>query len=83
MTKRKAEISLDKWLSKGELYIDESKARPIATTTKVINGAVTSVLEAQPRGETVVVPTAEADVSEQDAAKWFWELLNQAGYERL
>lgn len=82
MTKRKDEISLDEWLSKGVLYAEESKAIPAASTTEGVTESTTGAVRSQLSEEVVAVPTAVANVAKRDAAEWLWELLAQSGYER-
>ena len=81
MVKRKAENTLDEWLNKGTLYAEASRAG----TVELINQQVTEPdlgTEVTPlTAETAGPSEATADLAEQNAAEWLWELLAQSGYE--
>ena len=83
MVKRKATQDLDEWLREGEIAsaarrsatqpdTQSIKAFPISTA----EGAVPPKVEELP----AVVP-AEVEVTQEEAASWFWSLLGQTGFE--
>lgn len=83
MVKRKATHDLDEWLREGELA---STARRSETQ---LGTQSTSVLPSSTTDDTVppkveefsgVVPT-EVEVTQEEAASWFWSLLGQVGFE--
>ena len=83
MVKRKAVDSLDEWLKKGELA---SAARRLDTeiVAEIDNQIPSSTAEGVPPQMTKGIPTvapAEVEVSSDEAANWFWSILEQAGYE--
>ena len=83
MVKRKATENLDEWLKKGQLA---SAAMRLDTEffAEVDNPIPSSTAESVPpqtSKETPTVAPAEVEVSIDEAANWFWNILEQSGYE--
>ena len=83
MVKRKATTSLDEWLRESELASAARRAH-----TEVATGAVNLTPTPNAVGippkmttETPTVETAEVEVTCDEAANWFWDHLEQSGYE--
>ena len=83
MVKRKAEVSIDEWLTERGTQPDncpEITAAAEGIPTRVDTPVTTAVT-----GPTHVEPVSQAatDVATpvEEEAGWFWELLKAAGYE--
>ena len=81
MVKRKADISLDEWLSKGTLYAEASRAGTVEPISQQITEQARGTEVTPLKAETTVPSTTMADLVEHDVAEWFWDLLAQSGYE--
>ena len=81
MVKRKAEITLDEWLSKGTLYAEVSKVGTVEPINQQITEPALGTEVTPLTAETAGPSEAMADLAEQSVAEWFWELLAQSGYE--
>lgn len=83
MVKRKAVDSLDEWLKKGELASAARRldAESIAETESQIPSSTAEGITPQTAKGIPTVEPAELEVSSDEAANWFWSLLEQAGYE--
>ena len=91
MVKRKADISLDKWLARGVGSSDlnqpegveangEPVAEPCPTVTPVpLEGKTEPVTETTANVAGTTAYVAELD---EGSADWFWAILEQSGYER-
>lgn len=83
MVKRKADQSLDEWLLEGELAAAERRANTHVNTQPdqpFISAATKSVAPLTVEEPSAVAPIT-AEVSPDEAARWFWSLLGQAGFE--
>ena len=79
MVKRKADISLDEWLSKGTLYAEASNAGIVEPVTKIVAEPYSATKGTPVSEEAAASPTTMGDLAEHDAAEWFWDLLAQSG----
>ena len=76
-------MSLDEWLSEGELASatkqpgSEIAIEPCTT----IPSPAAEITQPQVASDPSAVVPAERDITETEAARWFWSLLEQAGYE--
>ena len=83
MVKRKATKSLDEWLSEGKFASaakqpgSEIAIEPCTT----FPSPTAEIAQPQVASEPPAVGIAEGDITENEAASWFWSLLEQAGYE--
>ena len=83
MVKRKASESIDAWLQEGEsasATIQQAsetapEAKPILPPPTVKDNL------AQVTEESAAVAPADVEVTDDEAANWFWGLLEQAGFE--
>ena len=83
MVKRKASVSIEEWLKEGETAsATRTLTSDIAPEPKLIT--VPPTAEANPvqvvEGSAAVGP-ADVEVAVDEAASWFWGLLEQAGFE--
>ena len=82
MVKRKAEISLDEWLTSGARAVDYNPAVDAANEEgTVISEGPTVEVQSGVKREPVAETHADVAGSEHDAAAWFWSLLESLGYE--
>ena len=94
MVKRKADVSVDEWLSHSARPVDSTPDSIIETPAYQSRNANPAIVEsspaAQPRPSTVAELTVgpihlegnQTRVTKGEAHVWFWRLLEQAGYER-
>ena len=83
MVKRKATKSLDEWLSEGELA-SAAKQPGLAVATEpctTFPPPTAEIAQPQAASEPLAVVTADVVITEDEAASWFWALLEQSGYE--
>lgn len=83
MVKRKADKSLEEWLGESVVVSEhnqtevvipkEKRALPPSPTAEVVQSGVIVDL--------VVVTSADVAKTEEETSRWFWELLEQCGYE--
>ena len=80
MVKRKATESVDEWLKEGEAVAAAKPTTPQKAPETVdlptVEIGQTSVAENE-----VAESPADVAVTSEEAADWFWNLLEQAGYE--
>lgn len=84
MVKRKADISMDEWLSKSVGIPEESSsiATVVPDLRAVTTNGPTEGVDADPATTgPVPVPVANMATDEEGASDWFWSLLEQCGYE--
>ena len=84
MVKRKAEVSVDEWLERGAASA-EVRRDNAATTEEAESLGLNPIAEEGPtEGKTELGTNTPADVAQprDDNSKWFWALLESAGYER-
>lgn len=83
MVKRKATTSLDAWLRESELASAARRVQPEIATEEASTTSTPTAAESTPQMtlETPTVEAAEVEVTRDDAARWFWDLLEQSGYE--
>ena len=83
MVKRKANKSLDEWLSEGELVsaVKQLDSKITIESCTVSPSPVAEIAQPQVASEPLAVATTEVDITENEAASWFWSLLRQTGYE--
>ena len=84
MVKRKVDKSLEEWLREsgaipahnqvGTLAPKEEQNLPLSPTVEAAQSEVTA--------EAVVATLADVAAIEAEVSKWFWDLLEQSGYER-
>ena len=83
MVKRKASDSVDDWLKEGELVAATRqiniKAIPEAVTPLPLPTVEPHTVQ-MAEGD-VAAAVAKEEVTDTEAANWFWGLLVQAGYE--
>ena len=83
MVKRKVVTSLDEWLKEGEVVSAANQPRTEPTTEPDSTKTLPTADEVHP--VVVTKPSAvapfEVAPTEDDAANWFWELLENSGYE--
>ena len=93
MVKRKAEVSIDEWLGERTSIPVESptaavpaEGNPAAASDPTVDVTFHVLAPATPTKsapvEPVTGPAAEVVVSVEDAHHWFWNLLEEAGYDR-
>ena len=84
MVKRKAANSLDEWLSEGDLASAAKQPNTEITTEPCTTPPppTAEIVQPQVASEPSLVVTAKVDITEDEAANWFWSLLEQSGYER-
>ena len=83
MVKRKATKSLDEWLKEGE-SASAAKRPDTEIATELGNTFPLPTADSVPpqmAKETSAVVPAEMEVANDEAASWFWNLLEQSGYE--
>ena len=83
MVKRKANQSLDEWLLEGELAAAGRRSeQPIGTQPDITLSPPTAELVAPPEvvNPSVTIPMG-VEVTHDEATRWFWSLLGQAGFE--
>ena len=84
MVRRKADKSLDECLKEGEAVSvanqpgTETSVEPCATPSSPTAKRVQPEVATEPSA----VARAEVATTEDEAASWFWALLEQSGYER-
>ena len=83
MVKRKANQSLDEWLIAGELAAAARRSENhIGTQSNTpLNPSTTELVEPSEVAEPSVVVPVGAEVTLDEATRWFWSLLGQAGFE--
>ena len=84
MVKRKAEVSIDEWLGEGHTQSDNHRETPAAAENRLEPTATPVapvVVNPVPVGPVVPVPADEV-ATVDEAAVWFWELLESCGYRR-
>ena len=84
MVKRRADKSLEEWLGESVVVSEhnqadvvtpkEKRAMPPSPIAEVVQSGVTTY--------SVVVTSVDVAATEDEASRWFWELLEQYGYER-
>ena len=84
MVKRKAAISLDEWLVERRVVLEVQQPEAGVATGPCINphSPVAKTVPPQEVNELITGFPAEVDITEEEAANWFWSLLEQAGFER-
>ena len=85
MVKRKADISLDKWLERGIAVPETAQPDILAAIEEPVN---TNCLTAEAASiplptESVITPSVEPGDQSEAAVEWFRSLLELAGYERV
>ena len=84
MVKRKSVPSLDDWLKEREAILAANQPRTEPTTEPDSTQTLPIVEEIHPVvvTEPSAVAPSEVAPTEDDAANWFWELLENSRYER-
>ena len=83
MVKRKENQNLDEWLIEGELAAATRRSKqPIGTQPNITYSPSTAESVEVPElvNPLVTVPLG-VEVTHDEAARWFWSLLGQAGFE--
>ena len=80
MVKRKAIESVDAWLKEGEAAAAAKPTTP-KKTPKTVDLPTVAIGQASVAENEVAESPAEVAVTSEEAANWFWNLLEQAGYE--
>ena len=83
MVKRKTNVSLDEWLAERYSRVEtaQSVTAAVEEETVAVPEPVAEVATEPTPVEQVATVTGEVAVQSEDAARWFWELLDTAGYE--
>ena len=83
MVKRKANQSLDEWLRDGELAAVANRSdKHIGNQPNIpLTSSAAEVVASPKVAEPLVVVPVEAEVTHDEAVRWFWSLLGQAGFE--
>ena len=82
MVKRKAAISLDEWLTRGVEIADSTPALEVVNEgVEVAVAAPTAEVRPELKEEPTTEASVDVAVTEQEAADWFWSLLDTLGYE--
>ena len=93
MVKRKAEVSIDEWLTGGTPIPVDSSTATVAAEVKLLapRDPTVEVASTNPAreaatvpvsAEPVIAPVTKGAVSIEDEGHWFWALLEESGYER-
>ena len=84
MVKRKASESIDEWLKEGEsASVARQQTTEIATEPNpALPSPTVESVPPQVTEEAVAVAPADVEVTDDEAANWFWSLLEQSGYKR-
>lgn len=82
MVKRKAVTSIDEWLEEGVLYAEANQVRIAPVSVEEAPEPTPIVRRVLVGEEATLLPTVLADIIDLDNTEWFWNLLEQAGYER-
>ena len=84
MVKRKANVSIDEWLEGGGSRPETNQAGAAAAEEKParINELDAEVVPKPIPAESVATAAADVAVQGEEEAHWFWDLLEQSGYER-
>ena len=80
MVKRKTIESVDAWLQEGEEAAATKPTTPRKTPVTVDLPTV-EIVPTSVAGNEVAESPSEVEVTNEEAANWFWNLLEQAGFE--